>query len=377
MKKLLFQKFLKDTLKFFAIILFTFGFIVWVIQAVNFLDFVTEDGHSLNVYFFYSLYNFPKIIHRILPFAFFISLFYQISQYELKNELLVFWTNGINKITFINVIISYSIIIILLQIFLGSFISPAGQNEGRTYIRNSNIDFFPSLIKEGKFIDTVSNLTIFIGSQDESGTYHNIFLKDDISDGDIRKYQIVFAKRGKLISEEKNRFFKLYNGKMINVEGKELTNISFEAIDFNLAKYQAKTIKHPKIQESTTELLIKCLYYNYKDKLSDWSHKDFYCKPDALNIIKQELLKRTYKPIYFPIIALLCCMLILKSKESRNYDFFKMYLFCIIFFIIIISEISLRFVSNNNVGLYFFILFPILFFLSVYVPLITKFKNKI
>jgi len=378
MKKLLFQKFLKDTLKFFAIILFTFGFIVWVIQAVNFLDFVTEDGHSLYVYFFYSIYSFPKIIHRILPFAFFISLFYQIAQYELKNELLVFWTNGINKITFINVIISYSIIVILFQIILGSFISPAGQNEGRTYIRNSNIDFFPSLIKEGKFIDTVSNLTIFIGSQDDSGTYHNIFLKDDIATGgDEKKYQIIFAKRGKLINEEKNRFFKLYNGKMINIKGKEISNIAFEVIDFNLAKYQAKTITHPKIQESKTKLLVKCLYYNYKDRLSEWNHTDFYCKQDALKIIKQELLKRTYKPIYFPIISLLCCMLILKSKESRNYDFFKMYLFCIIFFTIIISEISLRFVSTNSIGLYFFIFFPILFFLSIYIPIITKFKDKI
>jgi len=377
MKKLLFRKFLKDTLKFFAIILFTFGFIVWVIQAVNFLDFVTEDGHSLYVYFFYSIYNFPKIIHRILPFAFFISLFYQISQYELKNELLIFWTNGINKITFINVVITYSIIIILFQIFLGSFISPAGQNEGRTYIRNSNIDFFPSLIKEGKFIDTVSNLTIFIGSQDESGTYHNIFLKDDIESGDIMKSQLIYAKRGKLINKEKNRFFKLYSGKMINMEGEKITNIAFETIDFNLAKYQSKTITHPKIQESKTKLLVKCLYYNYKNKLSEWKHKKFYCQLDSLKNIKQELLKRTYKPIYFPIISLLCCMLILKSKESRNYNFFKIYLFCIIFFTIVISEISLRFASTNNFGLYFFIFFPILFFLSVYIPLITKFKNKI
>ena len=80
MKKLLFQKFLKDTLKFFIIICLSIGSIVWVIQAVGFLDFVTEDGHSLYVYFAYSLLNFPKLIHRILPFVFFISLYYQISK---------------------------------------------------------------------------------------------------------------------------------------------------------------------------------------------------------------------------------------------------------------------------------------------------------
>ena len=134
MKKLLFRKFTSDTSKFFINICLAISLIVWVIQAVGFLDIVTEDGHSFNVYFYYSFLNFPKIINRILPFVFFISLFYQISQYELKNELLIFWTNGIKKITFINVIIFYSIIIMLIQKILGGYISPIGQNEARSYI---------------------------------------------------------------------------------------------------------------------------------------------------------------------------------------------------------------------------------------------------
>ena len=83
MKKLLFIHFFKDTLKFFIIVTLSLSLIVWVIQAVGFLDFVTEDGHSLYIYFLYTIHNFPKIIHRIMPFVFFISLFYQLNQYEL------------------------------------------------------------------------------------------------------------------------------------------------------------------------------------------------------------------------------------------------------------------------------------------------------
>ena len=49
--------------------------IVWVIQAVNFLDFVTEDGHGLMIYFKYTALNLPKIISRLVPIIFFISLF--------------------------------------------------------------------------------------------------------------------------------------------------------------------------------------------------------------------------------------------------------------------------------------------------------------
>ena len=101
MKKLVFRKFVLDVLIFFIFSILIMGLIVWTIQAINFFDFVSEDGHGLKVYFLYTLLNFPKIIHRILPFMFFISLFFTIIKYELNNELSIFWINGISKIKFI------------------------------------------------------------------------------------------------------------------------------------------------------------------------------------------------------------------------------------------------------------------------------------
>ena len=221
----------KILLKLFALLCLSIGLIVWVIQAVGFLDIVIEDGHSIYVYFFYSVLNFPKIISRIFPFVFFVSLFYQISQYELKNELLIFWTNGINKIQFVNVVIIYSMLVLFFQIFLSSYVSPLGQNEARSFIRNSNIDFFPSLIKEGKFIDTVSNLTIFIKSKDKDGNYINIFLKDDLKK-QPNKSQIIYAKRGKLINKDKTRYLQLYDGRVLDFNNKKVTNFSFDRINF-------------------------------------------------------------------------------------------------------------------------------------------------
>jgi lipopolysaccharide export system permease protein len=380
MKKLLFQKFINDTTKFFLIICLSISLIVWVIQAVGFLDIVTEDGHSFKIYFYYSILNFPKIIHRILPFVFFISLFYQLSQYELKNELLIFWTNGVNKITFINIIICYSILIMLLQILLGSYVSPMGQNEARSYIRGSNIDFFPSLMKEGKFIDTVSNLTIFIESKDEKGNYKNIFLNESTNNTKTKKLgksQMIYAKEGALINEGNDRYFQLYNGKMINNENGKITSFGFKKIDFNLLKYTSKTTTYPKIQEATSYDLLKCLYYDYKKEIEKFKAAYLRCEKNSIKNVKQESFKRFYKPIYFPLLALICCLLIIKSKENIGYKKFKLFLFLIIFFVIVISEISLRYATQNPLGQMFFIFFPILAFFAIYLPLITKHKNRI
>ena len=379
MKKLLFQKFLKDTFKFFLTIILAIGLIVWVIQAVGFLDFVTEDGHGLYVYFSYSILNFPKIIHRVLPFVFFISLFYQLSQYEINNELLIFWSNGVSKINFINIIILYSFIISLFQIILGAYISPTGQNEARSYIRNSDIDFFPSLIKEGKFIDTVSNLTIFIEKKDKNGDYENIFLNDSLN-GDkftkATKSQMIYAKKGKLINDGKARYFQLTDGEMITKDEGEVTNLEFEKIDFDLAKYDTKTTIFPKIQESSSYDLFNCIYSNLKKDMNLFKAKFLRCDKSSIKNIKQEFYKRFFKPIYLPLLALVSSLLVFTSKEKINYNKFKFYLFGIIFCIIVISEISLKYSTQGMLGQLFFFLFPILSFFSIYFSLRREFINQ-
>ena len=47
MKKLIFKKLTKDLTQFFLIASISITLIIWVIQAVNFLDLVSDDGRSL------------------------------------------------------------------------------------------------------------------------------------------------------------------------------------------------------------------------------------------------------------------------------------------------------------------------------------------
>ena len=161
-KKLIFRKLFLDITYFFIITLATLSLIVWVIQAVNFLDFVTDDGHGLGVYLKYTLLSFPKILSKLMPFIFFVSIFYILNKFEDNNELKIFWIFGTNKREFLNVILKYSLIILLIQLTLTLLIVPYTQNKARTYIQKSSIDFFPSLINEKKFIDTVEKLTIYV-----------------------------------------------------------------------------------------------------------------------------------------------------------------------------------------------------------------------
>lgn len=361
MKKLIFTHFLKDTFFFFLLMSLSLGLIVWVIQAVNYLDFITEDGHSFRVYISYTLFNFPKIIHRILPFIFFVSLFYQINKYELKNELIVFWTTGISKFQFIRVIMGFSLIFVIFQIIIGAYLSPSSQDKARNFIRNSNIDFFPSLFQEGKFIDMVKNLTIFIETEKPKGIYNNIFLKEDGP-----RSRVVYAKRGFIKDLGNKKYLELSDGSVVNIGNTKSNNFSFDKIDFNLTQYGNKSTTYPKIQELSSRLLIKCLNYEKQDKLNQFKSEILTCSKDVISKIKEELFKRFYKPIYLLILSLIACLILFISKENKKFTLYKYIIFFIGIVAIIVSEVSLRYSSNNIFGQHFFIAFPVFSIFSLY-----------
>ena len=356
MKKLIFRKFTQDTLVFFLISTLVMGLIVWTLQAVNYFDYVTQDGHGLKVYFTYTLLNFPKIIHRILPFIFFISLYYTIISYENKNEISIFWINGISKINFANKIIYFSIFIMFFQILLGSYFSPVSQLKARNYLKGSNIDFFTSLIKEGKFINVVKGLTIFIEKKNEDGSYSDIFLDDGTKGGS----RMIYAKDGILVDNNKQKIFKLFNGKVINDDKAKINVFQFDQIDFGLANFGTNTIIVPKVQERSSVQLLSCFF---QIELKD--DNNFFCEVNILNEMKQELLKRFFKPIYIPIVTILCCFLILKTKNNRSYQKIKKIIFLLTFFILILSETTLRYSTSSSFSMLIYIVLPfIIFFIS-------------
>ena len=121
-KKLIFRKILLDITNFFLLMLASLTAIVWVMQAVNFLDFVTEDGHGLLVYFSYTALNLPKIISRLIPIIFFISIFYILTKYEDNNELKIYWLAGIKRNELTNNIIKFSLFVSLLLLIMNIFL---------------------------------------------------------------------------------------------------------------------------------------------------------------------------------------------------------------------------------------------------------------
>ncbi len=372
MNKLIFRKLYFDIVAFFALSSLAITIIVWVIQGVNLLDIVSEKGHSFKVYFLYSTLNIPKIFSKLIIFTYFLSLFVVINRYQDNNEILVFWINGIKKISFINFIFKISLAFVILQLIFNLFLVPYTQNLAQNYLKNSSIDFFPKLIQEKKFSKVTENLNIFVEKYSGDGILEGIYIKEKIENSGNK---IIIASTGRLNQAEDGYNFQLYNGKIININDKGSFNLGFKETIYALSDLNFKTRKEIKLGEAKTSLLISCLEKNLIDRKNlklRCGNKDTF----LMNDIYEETFKRVVNPIYIIILSLISSLLILKSKDSNLKSVFKLLLFLFGFSIIIFSELSYKFINTIFEIELIFLTLPIIFVILFYFLILLKTNFK-
>ena len=373
MKKILFRKLLFDCLIFFTITLLSSSIIIWVFQAVNFLDIIVEDGRNYLVYLNFSLLNFPKVISKLVPFVLFFSFLYVLGKYELKNELIIFWNFGINKIELINFFIKFSFFIMMFQIFLTAAIVPKSQDLARSFLRTSSINYLENFIKPKIFNDAVKGLTIYSNSKDELGNLKEIYLKK----GSGENFQITFAKEGRFKQIGKNQFLELNFGETISVINNKITNFKFKKTDFNLSNFDDNTTTYKKTQEVATIDLIKCYHnlMNFNILKIDKNFEVENCRNDNIDNIIKELYKRIIIPLYIPVLILISLLLIFKSKENINYPRYRVLIFLVGFSTIILSETTIRLINADFIKNIKFFVIPLILVISLYSNYLIRFKN--
>ena len=371
MKNKIYSYFLFEFLSIFIVILLTLTFIAWVVQAVNYLEFVTEDGHSFGVYFLYSLLSLPKITAKLLPFVYFVSLFTILLNFEKNNELIIYWCAGINKITFINQIIKISIIFTIFQILFSSLLVPYSQDKARSFLRSSDIDMFASLIKEKKFIDTVEKLTFFIQKINQEGKMENVFLKD------LSAKKTIFAKKGIILKKNKSNFLILVDGIIHAEKNNSINALNFKKTEINLSKFKTKSTTFPKIQEKNTLALLSCYKY-FENKFDKFLTEDTVvqaCNP-RMQEIRAEINRRFGTPFYMPLLTVLLSFVIGFSKDNANYKFKIYTTFFITFVFLVISEILIRYSGASSFKSLLYFLAPIILSLLIYLVLIKTYKHE-
>ena len=365
----IYQNYLIDIFKTFLTILLGFTLIAWTVRAVNFLDLIVESGYPVLTYFQYSFLNIFGILTKFIPLSFLIALILFIIKQIQENELIILWTSGVKKIELVKLFFLFSVIISIFYLVFSSLITPLALNKSRQILGKESLTSFLPTVKAQQFSDSFNGVT-FIVDKKYNNELKNIFLQDsakvlkNISSNKEKALTTIIASNG-LINENKMIMF---NGQIISSDKNNQGNdiIKFDQLSVDLNNFKNRTIKQPKVQETSTITLLTCLEGSIFYKIS--CEKNF--KTEILPILN----RRITFPLYFPIIALFASFLLIKSKKKIFFSKVSVFLYC--FLVLLYAELIIRYTGISNLISKLFILSPVILSILVYIFLKFKFSNE-
>ena len=365
----IYLNYLIQIFKTFLIILFGLSIIALTVRAVNFLDLIVDSGYDVTTYFKYSILNLFGIAPKFIPLSFLLALIIFILKHKQNSEFVILWTSGVKKVYLVHLFFVASTIILILYLIFTTFITPLALNKSRLILSNENFDSFVPTIRTQQFSDSFKGFT-FIVEKKINNELKNIFLHDkgnnlkNLSSNTSKiTSTTILAESG--IANDK--ILVMFNGQIISTkENFENEIIKFEQLNIDLRSLRNTTIKKPKIQETDTMSLAKCLF-------GKSSIQTALCNDDFKKEILSTLNRRIIIPFYIPVLSLICSLLLIKSKKNF---FQNLSIFSGSFFVLLFTELAVRYTGLNSIILYTFIIMPFSLLILLYIFLIYKFSNE-
>ncbi len=365
----IYLNFILEITKTFFLILFGFSLIALTVRAVSFLDLIVDSGYPISTYFFYSTLNIFGFAPKFIPLSFLLSLMIFVIKHDQEGELIILWTSGVKKISFVNLFLSISILVTLIYLIFSVFLTPFALNKSRELLSNDKYNSLLPTIKKQIFTDSFKGFTFFV-EQKNGNEVKNIFLHDKGNILEKLSPNTKSSKETSVIAESgiisKKKFF-LINGQIISTKQNDETDIvKFEELSIDLSELNSFTIKQPKVQETTTIKLLGCF-----KKESNLDLK--VCSEDFKKELYPVLNRRIVLPFYIPIISLLCSFLLIKSKKKY---FNKFSVFCYCFLVLLFAELAVRYTGLSSALRISFLILPITLALIFYSLLAYQFSKE-
>ncbi len=355
-----------EIFKTFFIIVLGLSLIALTVRAVNFLELIVDNGYPVITYFQYSFLNLFGIAPKFIPLAFLVSVIYFIIKHYNDGEFIILWSSGVKKIQLANLLLLSSLGVLIFYIILSVFLTPMALNKSRNLLNQDQLNNFLPTIRVQQFSDSFKGFTFFVDNKFDN-EIKNIFLHD--TGNNLKKFSSntsnvlstsIVAEKGII----DNRVMFLINGQIISSKKEKIEVINFEQLNINLGNLSTSTIKVPKLQETSTFILLSC-FLNQPQEYK-------ICNLETKKEIIPNLIRRLILPFYIPILSLLCSFLLIKNNL-----FFKdkVLIYSTSFFLLVSTELFIRYTGINYQLKYIYILFPFILFFVLYLILIYQFKK--
>jgi lipopolysaccharide export system permease protein len=216
------------------LITFSLTSIVWLTQALRFIDFIVNQGVSITVFITLTVLLIPSLLFMILPPALLVAILFVYNKLKVESELIVMQAAGLSKWRLALPAIQMGAMVALFAYFIAFYLQPVSYRQFKdmqVFLRNNYVSI---LLQDGVFNNPVDGLTVFIRERDANNILHGILVHDNRNPGGS---VTMMAEQGKLVETPQGPRFLLMNGNRQEKRQGNLSFLNFESYTLDISLY--------------------------------------------------------------------------------------------------------------------------------------------
>ena len=310
-----------------ATLLITFSLtsIVWLTQALRFIDFIVNQGVSIVIFLKLTVLLIPSLLLMILPPAMFCSLLFMYNKLKTDSELVVLQAAGLSRWKLAMPAIQVGGMMMVLAYVTALYLQPLSYSRFREmhmFLRNN---YASILLQEGVFSSPVDGLTVFVRERERNGTLHGILVHDN---RDPQTAITMMADEGQLVETPQGPRFLLKDGNRQEMRNGKTSFLNFQSYALDMSLYTKDMSSH---NVDPRELYMRDLF-TYDDSVSA-----------AENLKRRaEAHQRLIWPAYVFALTLVAVATLLSGEFNRRGHWRRIVLACLFGMVIMFSAVGLR-----------------------------------
>ena len=239
-----------------TLVTFSLTSIIWLTQALRFIDFIVNKGISFTSFLELTLLLIPSLMLFILPFALLCAVLFVYYKLMMDSELLVLSGAGLSRLQLAMPAMRVAAGAALISYMISLYLLPVSYHEFKNMQSFLRDNYASLLLQEEVFNTPVEGLTLYIREHNKEGILKGIMVHD--SRNPKNPPTTMMAEKGKLIQTPQGPRFIMYNGNRQEVQNGKLSFLNFDEYTLDIGFYTAGRVDR---DEQPEEMFIGSLLF--------------------------------------------------------------------------------------------------------------------
>ncbi len=219
------------------LITFTLTSIVWLMQALRFVDFIINRGLSVADFLYLTLLILPSLLTMILPIALLIAVVFIYYKLSTESELVVMKAAGLSRFELSYAAMIAGGIVMITTYLFTLYLLPSANRQFRDMKEFLRDNYASVLLQEEVFNHPVDGMTVFIRERAETGKLGGILVHDNRNP---KAPITMMAEEGVLVQTPSGPSFKLEKGVRQERRDGRVSWLNFDNYNLDLSYYTKK-----------------------------------------------------------------------------------------------------------------------------------------